>query len=244
MKSSLKLIGTAAMTLLFALNLSAQNNQTIELVFVDHLTTGMIEQDVFVEKLEGSCEVYRVLPQEREKYLDAELFSTQEAQSHDPVSPEKAGPYRKGESLGMTLREWVSAKGSVSYVCEDGWGVVKGSFQNLRPNAVYTMWHAFMAKASAQQFTGSLDLPMGAPDGSQSIFTTDKDGNADFEVKFETCLQMTERQTAALLGIAFHSDGKTYGALAGPFGKATHIQLFTVLPEEKIPQSKAIKTKG
>ena len=116
------------MAILFSMNLTAQNNENIELVFVDHLTAGMIEQDVYVEKLEGSCEVYRVLPQEREKYLDAEVFSTQEAISHDPITAEKAGPYRKGESLGMTLREWLSAKGKVNYVCEDGWGVVKGFF--------------------------------------------------------------------------------------------------------------------
>ena len=234
MKNSLlKLIGTAVVALLFTLSLNAQNNETFDLVFVDHLTAGMIEQDVYVEKLEGSCEVYRVLPQDREKYLDAELFSTQEAQAHDPITADKAGPYRKGESLGMTLREWLSAKGGVSYVCEDGWGVVKASFENLRPNATYTMWHAFMAKPPTQPFTGFLDLPMGDRDGSQSIFTTDENGIAKFEVRFETCLQMTARQTAALLAIAYHSDGKTYGVLPGPFGKATHVQLFTMLPEEK-----------
>ena len=70
----LKLFGMAIVALVFTLSLNAQNNQKIELVFVDHLTAGMIEQDVFVEKLEGSCEVYRVLPQDREKYLDAEIF--------------------------------------------------------------------------------------------------------------------------------------------------------------------------
>ena len=96
--------------------------------------------------------------------------------------------------MGITLREWLSAKGGVSYVCEDGWGVVRASFENLRPNATYTMWHAFMAKPPTQPFTGFLDLPIGNRDGSQSVFTTDADGNANFEMRFETCLQMTERQ--------------------------------------------------
>ena len=44
---------------------------------------------------------------------------------------------------------------------------------------------------------------------------------------------MTERQLAAVLAIAYHSDGKTYGVLPGPFGQKTHVQLFTMLPEEK-----------
>ena len=90
-----------------------------------------------------------------------------------------------------------------------------------------------MAKPPTQPFTGFLDLPIGNRDGSQSVFTTDADGNANFEVRFETCLQMTERQIAALLAIAYHSDGKTYGVLPGPFGQVTHVQLFTMLPGEK-----------
>lgn len=70
------------------------------------------------------------------------------------------------------------------------------------------MWHAFMKKPPTQPFTGFLDLPMGDRDGSQSIFTTDENGTAKFEVRFKTCLQMTARQTAALLAIAYHGDGK------------------------------------
>ena len=161
------------------------------------------------------------------------FFTTQDPQAHDPIAADKAGPYRKGESMNMTLREWLSAKGKVNYVCEDGWGVVEASFQNLIPNGTYTMWHAFLAKPPQAPFTGFLDLPIGDRDGSQSIFTTDENGNANFKIRFETCLQMTERQIAALLAIAYHSDGKTYGVLPGPFGQATHVQLFTMLPEEK-----------
>ena len=47
-----------------------------------------------------------------------------------------------------------------------------------------------------------------------------KDGNAKFEVRFETCLQMTARQTAALLAIAYHSDGKNIRCAAWPVRKS------------------------
>lgn len=210
---------------------SFAQTKPIKLTYVDHLKAGMIEQDVFVEKAKGSGFVYRVTPEEREKYLDYEVYSTKEAQPHDPLSRDKVGPYEIGQSMGITLRQWLSAKGEATYVCEDGWGVLKAEFENLAPDAVYTMWHAFMAKPPTTPFTGFLDLPMGDRDGSQSVFRTDEKGKASINVRFETCLQMTNNQLMGLLAIALHSDGKTYGVLPGPFGQKTHVQLFTPLPD-------------
>ena len=99
------------------------------------------------------------------------------------------------------------------------------------PNATYTMWHFFMPKPPTIPFTGTLDVPLGDRDGSQSVFTTDADGKATINVRFETCLQLTEDQLMGGLAIAYHSDSKTYGVLPGPFGKVTHVQLFSVLPD-------------
>jgi hypothetical protein len=206
-------------------------DESISLTFVDHIQAGMIEQDVYVEKVKGSGEVYRVLPSEKEDYLNNELFRTFNAQKHDPFDAQKAGPYKKGESLEITLADWLQAKGSAEYVCQDGWGIMNAQFENLVPNASYTMWHFFMSAPPTVPFNGTLDVPLGDRDGTQSVFTTDADGNATIELKFENCLQMSNVQTMGGLAIAYHSDGKTYGGAPGPFGTVTHVQLFTVLPD-------------
>ena len=205
--------------------------QTVELTFVDHLKAGLIEQDVFVVKGVCTNEVYRVFPEEREKYLDAEIYATEKTQYHNPFSRDEAGPFEKGRSIGMTLGEWLKASGTATYTCEGGWSTLDASFENLMPNATYTMWHAFMAKDNADNFIGTFDLPLGERDGSQSVFKTDENGKAELNVKFETCLQFTDSQLMSMMAIAWHSDDKTYGISPGPFGTVTHVQLFAILPE-------------
>ena len=209
----------------------AQNSYTLELTFVDHLKAGLIEQDVFVTKAEKEHEVYRIFPEERETYLDATLFKSQQPQTHNPFDRTLAGPFTRGESIDVTLRQWLQARGTAKCTCEGGWGKVSASFENLMPNAVYTMWHAFMAKDNVDNFIGTLDLPIGERDGTQSVFRTDASGKAQLDVKFEKCLQLTDSQLVSMLAIAWHSDGKTYGITPGPFGQVTHLQLFALLPD-------------
>ncbi|WP_421895200.1 hypothetical protein [Marinoscillum sp.] len=205
----------------------------LKLTFTDHLKAGLIEVDAFVEKTTGSNQVYRVLPDEREKYLDAPLFATTVEVHHDPFEPKNAGPYPKGAALGLTLREWLGASGSATYQCEGGWGTFHAEFKNLVPNSVYTMWHFFMPAPPTVPFTGTLDVPMGERDGSQSVFTTDSNGNTSFNIRFEHCLQLGENQLMSGVAIAYHRDMKTYGPLPGEFGKVTHVQLFAMLPNIK-----------
>jgi hypothetical protein len=88
-----------------------------------------------------------------------------------------------------------------------------------------------MPKPPTKPFTGTLDLPIGERDGSQSVFTTDSKGQATLDIKFEHCLQLTDTQLASGLAVALHSDGKTYGPEPGGFGKVTHVQLFAMLPD-------------
>ena len=204
--------------------------QSFKLTFVDHLKAGMIEQDIFVEKVKGSGQVYRILPNEREKYLDYPVYATKDAQKHDPFFEENAGPFAKGASMDMTLRDWLTAKGEATCSCEEGWGVYDASFSGLIPNATYTMWHFFMAKPPTYPFPGTLDVPLGNRDGTQSVFITDDQGNGQMQVRFENCLQLTDSQLMSGVAIALHSDGKTYGFSPGPFGLYTHVQLFAVLP--------------
>jgi hypothetical protein len=104
------------------------------------------------------------------------------------------------------------------------------AFTKLVPNAVYTMWYAFVPAPPTKPFTGALDLPLGARDGSQTKFASDAAGNAHFEASFSPCLQPSNDQLMAMLAIAWHSDGKTHGSSGGPFGKTSHGQIFAPLP--------------
>lgn len=233
MKNYLLVALLAPFTLLLESFRTDPPDQTIELTFVDHLQAGLIEQDVFVEKVAGSGLVFRLLPGEKNQYLDAPLYATATAQHHDPFEVKKTGPYLKGAAIGMTLREWLGASGSATYTCQGGWGTLQAEFENLVPNAAYTMWHFFMPAPPTEPFTGTLDLPVGERDGSQSVFTTDEKGKASLDIRFERCLQLGENQLMSGLAIAYHSDQKTYASDPGPFGKVTHVQLFAMLPNIK-----------
>ena len=106
-------------------------------------------------------------------------------------------------------------------------------FSGLVPNGVYTMWHAFMAVPPPEPFTGTLDVPLGARDGSESAFVADTDGKAAFVHTFSPCLQMSDTWTTSLLAINYHSDGKTWGGHPGKFGYNAHIPLFLMLPNRE-----------
>lgn len=205
------------------------------LTFVDHLEAGMIEQDVFVEKAPGSGQVFRVTKKEMAAYLDRPVHASARVVHHAPFNPKRNGPHPKGRSLGMTLKQWLSATGSAEYSCRDGKATLQASFTGLVPKGVYTMWHAMAAKphmGCANCAFATLDLPIGAADGSQSPFVARDDGTARFSAGFEPCLQLGRGQVMSMLAIAYHSDGKTYGEQPGGMGKVAHVQLFVPLPDE------------
>ncbi len=114
--------------------------------------------------------------------------------------------------------------------CEDGTGTLDLEFSNLIPNGVYTMWHDFMVWPPTEPFIGTYDLPFGARDGSENVFVAAADGSAHFERTISPCLQLSGEHLLADLGLAWHSDGKTYGPLTGEFSTVTHVQMFVMLP--------------
>ena len=206
-------------------------SSSIELAFITHLDAGMPEQDVFIERRPGSGEVFRVTTGDHD--MMAPLFKATTELPHNPFDPAANGPYPKGEALGMTLGEWLRHSGTGTYRYQDGSGTLELDLQNLVPGGVYTIWYAFMPVTPPEPFTGTLDLPLGAPDGTESGFRADASGRARFTHSFRPGLQMSDVWTTAVLAIAYHSDGKTHGGSAGEFGKHTHVPLFTMLPERE-----------
>ena len=205
-----------------------QSGMRFDLAFVTHLDMNMPEQDVYIERTTGSNEVYRVTKGDND--MSAPLYATARTIKHDPFNEDAVGPYAKGEALGMTLGQWLKHRGTGTYRYAKGAGHLDLEFTGLVPNGVYTMWHAFIALPPTTPFSGTLDLPLGARDGSESIFRADENGHAKFVHTFKPGLQLSDVWTTSMLAINYHSDGKTYGGLPGDFGLNAHIPLFVMLP--------------
>jgi hypothetical protein len=209
------------------------NGGTIALQFVNHLQAGLPEQDVFVEKVVGSSEVFRLLDTEKDLYMNAPLYATATTTPHDPftglTNPAANGPFQKGNALNVTLGEWLAATGTGSYQCVDGQGEIALEFSGLVPNGVYTLWYVFSPTPPATPFM-SLDLPFGARDGSQTVVSVNADGTATYKATVTPCLQMSGEQAATLIALAYHSDSKSHGSLPGDFGLNSHIQLMGMFP--------------
>ena len=202
---------------------------SFEIAFVTHLDADMPEQDVYIEREPGSGQVFRVTQGDHD--MNAPLYKTAIEVKHNPFDEKALGPYERGEPLGMTLGRWLQHQGTGVYSTKDGVGSLDLNFTGLVPNGVYTMWHAFIALPPTVPFSGTLDLPLGARDGSESVFRADAQGNARFQHSFSPGLEMSDVWTTALLVINYHSDGKTYGGLPGAFGLNAHIPLFAMLPD-------------
>lgn len=207
---------------------AAGKSEPLEINFAFHVELGLAEQDVFIERETGTGLVYRVTSEDLD--LTAPLYRTAHPLHHDPFDADALGPYVKGDALNLSLADWYAAEGKAVYECKNGKGRIDATFTGLVPEGIYTMWHFFMASPQTDPFIGTFDLPLGARDGTQSVFSSGPDGSADFTREFEPCLQMSGEQLAAGLAVAWHSDGMTYGPLPGEFATRSHIQLFTVLP--------------
>ena len=217
-----------ALVLLAGLYPARAQSVSLDLAFVTHLDMDLPEQDVYIERVPGSGEVYRVTKGDHD--LRAPLYATATEVPHNPFDPAAIGPHPKGAPLGLTLGQWLRHSGTGTYTCEGGVGTLDLTFTGLVPEGVYTMWHAFMALPPPVPFTGTLDLPLGARDGSESVFVADADGRKRFTHSFQPCLQMSDTWTTSMLAINYHSDGKTYGGHPGQFGYNAHIPLFVMLP--------------
>jgi hypothetical protein len=201
---------------------------SISLAFVTHLDMNMPEQDVFIERESGSGEVWRVTNGDND--MSVPLFAASRAVEHDPFNPDALGPYPRGRPLGVSLGEWLGHRGRGVYRCENGTGSLAISFSGLVPNGVYTIWHAFMALPPTTPFSGTVDLPLGARDGSESVFLANAVGRAEFDHRFKPCLQMSAAWISSMLVVNYHSDANAYLAHPGEFGLNAHVPLFIVLP--------------
>ena len=204
------------------------NKVNIPLAFASYLDANLPEQDVYIERVPGSGDVFRVTKADIDP--SAELFTVTRPVAHDPLNPAAIGPYPKGASLGITLGEWRAHRGRGNYDCENGQGRLQTTFSGLVPYGVYSLRHTFAAMDSASSGSGSLNLPLVGQEGGGDGFVADEQGFAIFEHTFSPCLQLSNARIAAMLALNYHSDGTSWESQAGDYGLNAHMPLFLVLP--------------
>lgn len=210
---------------------TAGKTQTTNIVFVNHIQAKLPEQDVFIEQSQGGSEVVRVGVEEGKDpaNLAKTVFASATFVEHDPfkVGKNPLGPFSKGKNLGFTLGDWLAATGTGTYTVTGNEAEVDISLQKLVPDGMYTVW---CSRVTFPPSPAVVDKPCGATDGSENVFTADKDGNGKYSVKLSSPLEESTKETVSVIALAYHSDGKTYGANPGEFGKATHVHIFYILP--------------
>jgi hypothetical protein len=203
---------------------------SIDVEFLNHIQAGLPEQDVFTESADNPATVVRVDVEgaKQAANLSRTAFASADPVEHDPfqLGENPLGPYSKGGSLGITLDEWLAATGSGTYTLKGDEAEVDLSFQKLVANGVYTVW---CSRLTFPPNVAVVDRPCGEVDGSENVFTADGQGNGKFKLKMAP-LEKSTKETASVIALAYHSDGKTYGPNPGDFGSKTHVHIFYLLP--------------
>jgi WD40 repeat protein/serine/threonine protein kinase len=136
--------------------------------------------------------------------------------------PGDAGPFPKGEPLGFTLGEWLSAIGRGSYTVNGSKATATMVFDKLVPNGLYTLW---CVEIHTPPEPTMVERPCGAPDGSQNTFTADANGHAEVTIEIDAFPPSTERVFYSI-ALAYHSDGLTHGPSVGRHGLNAHAHIF------------------
>ncbi|MBI2675056.1 MAG: hypothetical protein HYX24_01260 [Candidatus Aenigmarchaeota archaeon] len=213
----------------------APGAKTVSVQFVNHIEAGMPEQDVFIEPYKGSRTVVRAEANDTRNasILMKDAYATATYTAHDPfkLGIKPLGPFAKGAPLGFRLGEWLAAEGSGTYTAEGDTALVNLTFQKLVPNGTYTAWCSSITFPPDVRI---VDRPCGASDGSQNSFKAGPEGNGAFNLKAKP-LEESTKEKATVIAIAYHSDGRTFGAYPGAFGLNSHVQLFFMMPVPAAP---------
>ncbi|MBI1880098.1 MAG: hypothetical protein HYR94_18075, partial [Chloroflexi bacterium] len=194
-----------------------------------NIRLGLPVQDAFIDAGNGQVVRPTVL---NEETLALPVYRTAAETELDFFeAPFDTGPYPKGEPLGFTLEDYVTATGYGTYTVQGDRAAVEITFDHLVPKGLYTLWCVtlFFSTASMSEY------PCLAPDGSMYSFTADETGHADISMDIAAFPPST-KDTVYEIGIAYHSDGQTHGFSVGEHGLNAHGQMiYDFLPPEGIP---------
>jgi WD40 repeat protein len=193
------------------------SQDTVKMQFVTERQLGLPIQDAYLDA--GLI----VRPQDLEAgTLALPLYrSTDRIENDFMEAPYDAGPYERGEPLGFTLARWLEAAGRGTYTVNGNRAQIDLTLENLIPNGVYTLWCSEFNFPPVAQI---VERPCGAPDGSENVFGADAAGSAEITVEIDAFPPST-KERAYVIAVAYHSDGQTYGPVAGDHGRNLHIPL-------------------
>lgn len=226
-KVSLILMVLFALLLGISLPATAQSELVINLNWRTLVDLGLVEQFVFVMNDEG--ELVKVTPESPMSELRKPIYTLASAEDFvfDPfrLYDNPLGPFEAGEPLGMTLGDYLAARGSGTYTVVGDMATVDLSFDRLVPNGVYTLWCSTLTIPPDFEI---VDRPCGAEDGSENTFYANEHGEMQAQMSFPALALPTET-TRSVIALAWHSDGETYGEHPGDFGTASFVPLRALL---------------
>ena len=131
-------------------------------------------------------------------------------------SPSEALFNAQGNALGLSLGQWLGARGKV-HVAADGLAVTV-RLSGLHPQGVYSLFENHFD----QQPIGFTPLD---GSGTANTFSAKQDGKATVTIKVPA--RLTHANAVLLV---YHSDGKAHGVSRGEIGVNAHHQLIARMP--------------
>lgn len=179
--------------------------------------------------------VVRPEPQDarRPTFLARQLYAARKVIPHDPykLGLNPLGPYRAGDALGLTWREWLIAQGSGTYTVKEGNAELNLSFQNLIPYGTYSLWCGHEPLTASDL---SFEEPCDNAGGIQNRLRADQGGNATLTLKIKP-LQSGANQGAPILSLSYDRLEPTEDDEFSGYGVSNHVQLFFKFPHELPP---------
>ena len=216
------------LTLLLSLSgVAGQSSQVIDLNWRTLTGLGLAEQFAFVMNEDG--EIYKVTPESPLSVLDQPLYTMANPDDFvfDPFQlfDNPLGPFEAGAPLGLTMRDYLSARGSGTYTVDGDTATLDLWFDRLVPEGVYTLWCSTLHRPPNFEV---IDEPCHAEDGSDNTFIADEHGELQIQMSMPALAMPTET-TLSIIAIAWHADGETYGEHPGDFGTVTFVPLRALL---------------
>lgn len=107
------------------------------------------------------------------------------------------------------MEEWLAETGHGAYTVTGDQAELDLAFEELAPNAVYTVWCAVIHLPPDFKI---VDEPCGAVTGSENTFATNPRSKAKFHLHL-LALPDSTAEVLKSISNSYHSDGNTYGSL-------------------------------
>ena len=183
------------------------------------------------------------VPNQNILYADYPHIITHDESERDTIpqlseNPDWFGISNGAKNRGLTVRDWVSAKGSMKFVCDDDGAFYKLSASNLIPGGLYTVWGFYF-----DQDFGSLMPDFAFGGASSNVFSADRHGKIKSSKDLSFCPQkvtINDRQVPVSMFLVYHPDGRVHATVGHPVNTAPFIGPGMVAtPQLMFPMPKA-----